>query len=315
MTTDSITTPLFVPSYHRADSLKTLRLAKKYNWAPDKIWVFIDSEADDKAEYEETCSRYGCHLVVFDIDEARERYDYIFSPSKARRSVGQARNMFQDFAKQNGIEFYCVQDDDSLRLETKPLGIGKVSCGAHKTTQSELYNVIAGIEEMMRKRHIGLFGLPQTGDMFAVTTRLMLWKVMNFSFYLLPYIYRGERGEQDEDTAMYAGLLNEGYFTGSMASGITLKQSPSAVAKGGLTELYQTNKLLQKSLICAIQFPGAIHGEKQVMNGGRLHHRIGYRYLRPCLLRAREGERDNIAWDTFSEDVPFTNEPKREVTI
>lgn len=313
MTTNSITTPLFIPSYRRADNLKTLKLAKKYNWAPERIWVFIDSEAEDKAEYEETCSRYGCHLVVFNIEEARERYDYIFSPSKARRSVGQARNMFQDFAKKNGIDFYIVQDDDSVGLETKPQMTGKTSLGAHRTTQGELFNTVKAIEAMMRKRHIGLFGLSQTGDAFAVTTKLMRWKVMNFSFYLLPYIYRGERGEQDEDTAMYVGLLNEGYFTGSMASGIVLSQTPSATGKGGLTELYQTNKLLQKSLICAIQFPSAIHGEKQVMNGGRLHHRIEYRYLRPCILRAREGECDNIAWDTFAEDVPFTNEPKRRV--
>jgi len=43
-----------------------------------------------------------------------------------------------------------------------------------------------------------------------------------------------------------------------------------------------------------------------------VHHRINYRFLAPKLLKI-EGGRDNIAWDTFPEDVPFTNEPKRGV--
>lgn len=61
-----------------------------------------------------------------------------------------------------------------------------------------------------------------------------------------------------------------------------------------------------------IQFPSAIRAEKQVMNGGRVHHRINGRYLIPKILKI-EGGRDNIAWDTYEEDVPFTNEPKRKI--
>lgn len=66
-------------------------------------------------------------------------------------------------------------------------------------------------------------------------------------------------------------------------------------------------KLLNKSLICPIQFPSAIHAQKQVMNGNRIHHRIEYRYLAPCVLKGTK-ERDNIAWDKWPEDVPFTQE-------
>lgn len=31
----------------------------------------------------------------------------------------------------------------------------------------------------------------------------------------------------------------------------------------------------------------------------------------PKLLKVAEDERGNIAWDTYPEDYPFTNEPKR----
>ena len=49
------------------------------------------------------------------------------------------------------------------------------------------------------------------------------------------------------------------------------------------------------------------------MNGNRVHHRINYRYLAPKLLKVEENERGNIAWDSYPEDFPFTNEPKRRV--
>jgi hypothetical protein len=145
--------------------------------------------------------------------------------------------------------------------------------------------------------------------MFArFTVDVLRKKVMNTTFYNTKFIYRGERGVQDDDTSQFVGVMNEGYFTGSLASGLVLKQSPSATQKGGLTDLYEECKLLNKALICPIQWPSLCHAEKQKMNGNRLHHRIKYKYLMPKIIK---GKRDNIAWDTYPEDVPFTLEPKR----
>lgn len=135
---------------------------------------------------------------------------------------------------------------------------------------------------------------------------------MNTTFVLLPYVYRGERGVQDDDTSLYTGVMNEGYFTGSLRSGLTLLQTLSATAKGGLTDLYNECKLYNKAMVTPLQFPSAIHAEKQPMNGGRIHHRINYRYLFPCIMK---GDRSNIEWDAYPEDVPFTNEPKRNFKL
>jgi hypothetical protein len=161
----------------------------------------------------------------------------------------------------------------------------------------------------MQRQNIGVFGLSQTGDMFARTnTKVLRNKVMNTTFINTKFIYRGERGVQDNDTSQFVGIMNEGFFTGSLASGLVLKQTSSATASGGLTDLYTECKLLNKSLRVPIQFPSLCHSEKQKRNGGRLHHRINNRYLSPKLLK---GKRSNIAWDTYPEDTPFTNEPIR----
>ena len=299
-------THIFIPSYHRPHNIKTAKYFSGIGWDMTHVHVFIDSETDDADDYAKECADLGCQLHVFDMEEARRRYDYVHRPSHSRRSAGQARNMFQDWAQSNGIDFYCVQDDDTMRLDVKTKQYG----GSANAEQVRL--VFNGVEQLMRKRHIGVMALPQAGDClcgYDVFYKRYIFKrkVMNCTFYLLPYIYRGERGVQDDDTSMFCGILNAGLFTGSAVAGLILQQCQSATQAGGLTDLYNECKLLNKALVCPIQWPSAVHAEKQIMNGNRLHHRIKYKYLAPMLIKG-EAERDNIAWDKWPEDTPFTQE-------
>lgn len=302
---------IYIPSYHRADNLKTVKYLKKIGYNMENVTVFIDSEADDKEEYRQATKGYGCNLAVFDMNEARERYDYVHRPSVARRSAGQARNMFHDYARKENVQCYIVMDDD-----TKTLSVRLHGQKERQATIDEIIETFEAVKEFMERRHIGLFGLSQTGDLIGGDTSLCLYryKVMNLTFYLTKYIYRGERGVQDDDTSQFVGVMNEGYFTGSMGEGVILQQTPSAMAKGGLSDLYKECKLLNKSLVCPIQFPSAIYAERQVKNGGRLHHRINSKYLYPRIIKVNDEIADNIAWDRYKEDVPFTNEPKRHLT-
>lgn len=296
---------VFIPSYHRADNLKTVKYLEKIDYDMKHVYVFIDDEADDRERYKAVAKQYGFHLVVFDMTEARKRFDYVHRASVSRRSAGQARNMFQDYAKKKGIERYVVMDDDTKEFQFRVKGVY-----VHTASGETVKRTFEMIAEMMRRQRIGLFGVSQTGDFYgSLYLSMMRRKVMNVTFYDTRFIYRGERGVQDDDTSQFAGVLNEGLFTGSLADGINLQQTVSATAKGGLTDLYNECKLYNKAMVTPIQYPSAIRAERQVMNGGRIHHRIDYRYLAPKLMK---GERNNIAWDTYPEDYPFTNEPKRE---
>lgn len=294
---------IFIPSYHRPSNIKTAWYMKKIGWDMGRITVFVDNEADDISEYEKTAAEMGFNLHVFDMEEARRRYDYVHRASKSRRSAGQARNMFQDYALKNGIDFYCVMDDDTNYFATF----------MQRRTVKE-YDLVrrsfVAMEELMRKRRIGVMAFSQTGDFIGgYKKQLFTRKVMNTTFYLLPYIYRGERGVQDDDTSLFSGIINEGLFTGTMNHGIVLHQERSATQAGGLTDLYNECKLLNKALVTVIQFPSAIRAEYQEKNGGRIHHRINYRYLGPVIIKGSR-DRDNISWDKWEEDYPFTNENK-----
>jgi len=297
---------IFIPSYHRPYNLKTVRYFLKIGWDTKKIHLFIDSEADDRADYEVVAKKYSINLYVFDMDEARRRYDYVHRASVSRRSAGQARNMFYDYAKKLGIEFFMIQDDDTTGYQVK--NYGKY---LRKATLEDIMITFENIKNFMYKRRIGCFGISQTGDIIGgINKKLLRNKVMNTTFILTKYIYRGERGIQDDDTSQFTTIMNEGLFTGSLADGIILSQTMSCKAEGGLTDLYNECKLLNKALVTVIQYPSAIFAERQEKNGGRLHHHIVSRYLYPKILKGTE--RDNIAWDIYSEDIPFTNEPKRK---
>ena len=299
---------VFIPSYHRGDNLKTVKFLEKIDYDMKHVYVFIDDEADDRERYKAVAKQYGFRLVVFDMTEARKRFDYVHRASISRRSAGQARNMFQDYAKKKGIERYVVMDDDTKEFQFRVKGVY-----VHTASGETVKRTFEMIAEMMRRQRIGLFGVSQTGDFYgSLYLSMMRRKVMNVTFYDTRFIYRGERGVQDDDTSQFAGVLNEGLFTGSLADGINLQQTVSATAKGGLTDLYNECKLYNKAMVTPIQYPSAIRAERQVMNGGRIHHRIDYRYLAPKLMK---GERNNIAWDTYPEDYPFTNEPKRDKGI
>jgi hypothetical protein len=296
---------IFIPSYHRPRNIKTATYFVGNGWNPKNVHVVIDSEADDRYDYQDECDRLGVNLHVFDIDEARERFDFVHRKSASRRSAGMARNEFYDIAKSLGIDFYCVIDDDTSGFQYRPFGVYK-----RKATIDQLRNAMDAVREFMQRQRIGMWGFSQTGDLFArYSEKLMRKKVMNTTFVNLRFMYRGERGVQDDDTSQFVSVMNEGYFTGSLAGGIILQQTSSATQKGGLTDLYNENKLLNKSVVVPIQYPSLAYAEKQKRNGGRLHHHITYRYLMPCLIK---GKRSNIAWDCYPEDVPFSLEAKRD---
>lgn len=296
---------IFIPSYHRPFNLKTVNYFLKIGYNAKNIHVFIDDITDDIQEYRDVSETEGFNLHIFDMEEARARFDYVHRASASRRSAGQARNMFYDKAEELGIDFYMVQDDDTQGYQIKRNGKY-----IRMANIEDINKTFEGVRSFMMKRHIGLFGVSQTGDFIGGKNKKLLRnKVMNTTFVLRDYIYRGERGVQDDDTSQFTAIMNNGLFTGSLGDGLVLLQTPSATAKGGLTDLYNECKLLNKALVCPIQFPSAIKAEKQAKNGGRLHHRIISRYLYPKLIKT-EGV-DNIAWDTYKEDYPFTNEPKR----
>lgn len=260
-----------------------------------KVIVVIDNESDDKEVYAEMCEKYGADLEVFDIKSERMKYDFVSLPNKVKRAAGMARNAVHDIARKRGEEIYCVMDDDTIGFEIKEGG--RYERMANSEDVKEAFTKVA---RFMRTKRIGLFGITQTGDYIGMMTNAWVPKVMNCTFVQTKYLYKGERGLQNNDTSQFVSVWSRGLMTGSLANGVVLKQRPS----GKYTEMYAAIKLLNKALIPVMQFPSAIIACRQIRNGGRMHHKIEYKYLRPMICKSEL--RDNIAWDIYPEDVCFT---------
>lgn len=295
---------IFIPSYHRSDNLKSVRYLAEIGWEMSRVVVFIDNEAGDGADYEEQARTYGFSLEVLDFQEQIKRYDYVHRAPKSLRSVGQWQNAFCEYAEKNRIGFYCYMDDDTSGFEIKLQGrYQKV-----EVRKGLLSYVFGEVVSMMEERGLGAFALPQTGDFIGgETKRLWMPKMMNCIIYQTGFVRRGMRGCLDVDTSQFTGIWNEGLFCGSLADGVTLKQTPSGVSGGGLTALYHEQRLVVKSLVVPIQFPSAVYAERQEKNGGRLHHHIDYRFLAPKILKGGQ-DKDNLNWRKWEEDRIFTNE-------
>lgn len=300
--------PIFVPSYHRPDNCKTVHYLRKLGYDMSLVHVVIDDAAGDEAEYRAMCAAAGATLHVVGYEDAVRRFDFVHRKNPARRAAGMFRNRFFPIADELGIDFFVVVDDDTNAYHLK-----YPQTRQRKATLEQFSWWLCEVRAFMRRHRIGAFGLSQSGDNLigCHPEYWFLHKVMNTTFYDARLVRAPERGVQDDDTSAFVGYHNAGLFTGSLGYGLMLYQTPSATAKGGLTDVYRESKLMNKSLVCPIQFPSAIHADKQPLNGGRIHHKIAYRYLAPRVLKC-PGAAGNVAWDTFPEDVPFTNEPKRE---
>lgn len=302
----------FIISYHRPQQMKTLTWLRRINYPMKNVHVVIDDEGGDEEQYRKTCADYGCELHVFEMKEARRRFDFIHRKSKGRRAAGLARNAIYDIAFSLGIRRWVITDDDTSRYSVKYPAMKERAC-----SEDEFKSVLMMVFDMMDRKHIGFFGLPQSGDFIGGVkcAKWFIWKVMNTTFVDARYVYKPERGVQDNDTSAFVGIMNEGYFTASLGYGVSLHQTASATQAGGLTDNYRENKLLNKSLICPIQFPSAIYANYQRKNGGRLHHTIEHKYLMPCVLKVAKEERSNLAWDAYPEDVVFRNDRRRDIVV
>lgn len=222
---------IYVPSYHRPNNF-TLRYLQKIGYDMKKVTIFVDDGADDMDAYKVSCRMAGCNLAVFSLEEARKRYDYVHRANVLRRTAGQARNMFFDYAKEKGVDFFCVMDDDTTGFERK--GVGRKAARG-QATSDDIFRQMGETEQMMKRRKIGCFGWSQSGDFIGgENTYILRPKVMNMTFYLLPYVDRGERGVLDTDTSAFVGMMNEGFFVGSYGGGVYYIKGRVRMIKEGL---------------------------------------------------------------------------------
>lgn len=113
---------VLIISHGRAGNVSTLDMLRQCGYG-GKYFIVVDNEDNQQERYIE---EYGAeNVIVFDKQEYIEKVDAI-STSGERKTPLFARNAVHDIAKQKGLDFYALYDDDLTNLSYRYESDGKL---------------------------------------------------------------------------------------------------------------------------------------------------------------------------------------------
>lgn len=112
---------VFILTHGRAKEQKTLKTLLNTGYT-GKYYLVVDNLDKQQEEYSRI---YGEHVIVFDKLNAYEITD-TFHNEKILKAVVFPRNMIFEMARQRGIQYFAMCDDDISRIEYKNENDGKM---------------------------------------------------------------------------------------------------------------------------------------------------------------------------------------------
>lgn len=269
----------FILTHGRADRVYTYETLRRQGYT-GRIVVVIDNEDKTGAEYLE---RYGDEVYVFDKAQAYEYTDVGDNWGHARGVVF-ARNACWNIAKDLGLDYFIVLDDDYVDFRHKIVN------GAYKDVRiKDLDAVFDVMVDYLKATPALSIAMAQNGD-FPGGKICSSWhkparKVMNsfvcatdrpFKFY----------GRLNEDLTASAVEASRGGLFLTIKS-VALQQKQTQANPGGLTELYLDAGTYVKSFYSVMFQPSSIKVSILPSKHSRIHHKVHWRYTVPCIVPER----------------------------
>ena len=273
---------VFILSHGRAKKVVTLGALKAYNYT-GKIYIICDNEDDQIDEYKQLS---GCEVIIFDKAKEMERTDTIDNFHK-HGAVVYARNVCHDIAKDLGLTYFLVLDDDYGAFRFRYVN----EVGAFSSIRLQNFDEI--VDEMIDFLEVSgalTVALAQSGDYIGgsgsrVFREKLTRKAMNSFFCKTDRPFKFI-GTINEDVNAYVGLGSRGklFFT---IGNISLNQEDTQQNSGGLTDLYLDLGTYVKSFYTVICNPSCVRVRLMGDNHYRLHHMIKWDNAVPKILNAK----------------------------
>lgn len=271
---------VFIISHHRAEGVKTYRTIRSAGYT-GKIYIVID---DQDKQIEAYKKRYGEEVVIFD----KQKYIDLTDSGDNFRERGSpvyARNAIWDIAKDVGVRYFVVFDDDYAKFdhrftdedETSSIGSSKV-----------LDLVMAAYVEFLESSGIDCIAMVQGGDYIggaeAQKTIQVKRKVMNSFFCMTekPFDFMSKLND-DVSTYVVHGGRGKVFLTSFLFS---LTQMATQQSDGGITDLYKQFGTYVKSFYTVMFAPSCT--KVKWLDGGtgaRIHHSIAWNNAAPKIIR------------------------------
>lgn len=272
---------IFILSHGRANNQRTIDTLKRLKYS-GKLYIVLDNEDEQEEEYKRL---YGeQNIIIFDKSEEMKHTD-VMNNFQNHKLVVYARNRVNDIAKELGLKYYLVLDDDYVACLYR-FTDGKSLYGKRTTNFWDLCNVmIKWLESSPRMKCVAF---AQGGDLLGGATNdnfIRGWKrkVMNTFFCSVdkPLEFMGEI---NEDANMYCVAGNRGDLFYSTCR-VSITQLETQSNSGGLTDIYLQQGTYVKSFYTVMCCPSFV--KVRVLNSvhARVHHGINSEYGFPKIIR------------------------------
>lgn len=272
---------VFIPTHKRADNVETYRTLREGGY-DGLIYLVVDDQDPDLELYKK---KYKKQVLVFSKDEIAQRTD-VADNFQDRKGVIFARNKIPELAKEVGVKYYLVLDDDYNRFSYRRC-YGDV-LRIFKCLQ--LGDIILACFDFLEKADlVDCFCFAQEGDFIGGAGSFEAIggkrKIMNSFFCKTdkPFEWKG-RINEDVVTNLYNGQRGKLFFT---INDLSLKQQITQANKGGLTEMYLDIGTYIKSFYSVIISPNCCKVNTIGNNDLRIHHKIHWNLSCPKLIREK----------------------------
>lgn len=275
---------VFILSYGRPDNIVTIPTLRKAGYE-GKIFIVVDDKDKTLEQYK---ANFGEDLLVFSKDELKGSFD-IMDSSDDDRCVVFARNKVYDLAREKGLDYLIVLDDDYKQFNYRFDGNYKYIT-ATKPIRS-ISKIFEYMIEFVAESPVKCISFAQGGDFIGGKTGGMAQAVQTKRKAMNLFVFDVTRpleftGRINEDVNMYVrqGILGDIVLTTTQLS---LEQATTQANKGGLTDIYLAKGTYVKSFYSVMASPSSVKINLMGNKHRRLHHIISWKNTVPKIVQEK----------------------------
>lgn len=270
---------IFILSHGRADNMLTIKTLDRCGYT-GKWYIIIDNEDVQADLY---YSIFGKdRVIMFDKIEKAKTTDTMDLQDK-RNIVLFARNSCHSIARELGIDYFLVLDDDYTEFRMR-YNKDEVFSSIYVR---DLDAVIEETLEFLDTSGAITVAFAQIGDFIGgmgskVFKERLTRKAMNSFFCRTdkPFEFLGRI---NEDVNMYCTLGSRGNLIFTIAD-ISLNQQATQQHKGGLTDSYLDNGTYVKSFYSVMCCPSFVKVAEMGVGHKRMHHLVDWEHGVPKII-------------------------------
>lgn len=273
---------VFILTHGRPDNIVTIPSLKRSGYKGD-IFLVLDDKDTTIEKYKEN---YGeDKIIVFSKDQLKGSFD-IMDNQDDDRCVVFARNKVFDIAKEKGLDYFIVVDDDYTHFNYR-------FNEEYKYISSKPIRSITKIFEAMisymDNSPVECMCFAQSGDFIGGKNGQMAQAVQTKRKAMNLFIFNTNKpleftGRINEDVNMYIryGILGKILLTTTQ---LALVQLTTQTNKGGLTDIYLASGTYVKSFYSVMASPSSVKINLMGNKHKRMHHVISWGHTVPKIIK------------------------------